>query len=238
MANPALSTALNPVGFGFDQDRLTIDDVVVTTAAMLGVTTLVGAAAAYLAPASLLMPLIVTGAVGSFVLGLIMGMTRLRFNPVAVVAFAVLEGLFLGPVTRAYASFYDGVVLGAVIGTAAGFVGVLAAFSFGARLSSRGQRLLFAAMAGFVVIGLAQGLIIALGGGPGVFGNGALGITFALVGLGLSAFSLLGDFTDVEACLATGAPRSVRFALAWGLLFSLVWMYTNLLRLLAAFSSD
>ena len=72
----------------------------------------------------------------------------------------------------------------------------------------------------------------------GIYGNGGLGILFAIAGLVLGIFMLILDFDFVEQGIANRIPEAESWRAAFAMTVSLVWIYTNLLRLLAIFSSD
>lgn len=236
MTNPALSNVLEYRGEGRrSREALTLDHVATAALFLLALSVVSGALAAVLVPAAATWSVIAVGGLAALAFSVVLGFTALKFNPVAVGAFAVLEGVVLGVLTRLYSDLYDGVVTGAVLGTVAASFGVLVAFKVGARASDRMRRMVFAGMVGLVAVGLANGALVLFGGPVGFLGYGLLGVVFSLAGLVLGVLSLLGDFTDIEKQVAARAPVEYRWALSWGLLVSLVWMYTNLLRLLAIF---
>ena len=68
--------------------------------------------------------------------------------------------------------------------------------------------------------------------------NGMLGLVFALAGLVFGIFMLILDFDFVENGVAAGLPERESWRAAFGLTVSLVWIYTNLLRILAIFQQD
>jgi uncharacterized YccA/Bax inhibitor family protein len=94
---------------------MTIDDVVVKTVTLLGITG-VSAAAAWVVPDALLGPAWIGAAVVGLVLGLIISFSRMA-NPALVIAYAVVEGAFVGLISKFFESFYDGIVVQAVIAT-------------------------------------------------------------------------------------------------------------------------
>ena len=67
---------------------------------------------------------------------------------------------------------------------------------------------------------------------------GRLGFVFALAGLVLGVFMLILDFDFVENGVAAGLPERESWRAAFGLTVSLVWIYTNLLRILAIIRGD
>ena len=70
------------------------------------------------------------------------------------------------------------------------------------------------------------------------FGFGGLGLVFSVVGLVLGVFMLILDFDFVEQGIANGLPERESWRASFGLLVSLVWIYTNLLRILAILNRD
>ncbi len=68
---------------------------------------------------------------------------------------------------------------------------------------------------------------------PLIHGSGTIGIIFSLVVVGVAAFNLLLDFDFIERGAQSGAPKSMEWYGAFGLLVTLVWLYISLLRLLA-----
>ena len=76
------------------------------------------------------------------------------------------------------------------------------------------------------------------GGELGLFGFGGLGLLFSIAGLVLGVFMLILDFDFVEKGIAAGIDERESWRAAFALTVSLVWIYTNLLRILAILNSD
>jgi uncharacterized YccA/Bax inhibitor family protein len=72
----------------------------------------------------------------------------------------------------------------------------------------------------------------------GIYGNGGLGMLFAVAGLVLGIFMLILDFDFVEQGIANRIPEQESWRAAFAMTVSLVWIYTNLLRLLAMFNDN
>ncbi|MEO6810935.1 MAG: Bax inhibitor-1/YccA family protein, partial [Isosphaeraceae bacterium] len=72
---------------------------------------------------------------------------------------------------------------------------------------------------------------------PFIFGAGPIGIGFSLFVVGLAAFNLLLDFDVIERGAATGAPKYMEWYGAFGLMVTLIWLYLEILRLLAKLQS-
>jgi uncharacterized YccA/Bax inhibitor family protein len=215
---------------------MTLDDVVVRTAATVGVVFLGGAFSwAVLKPETALalaLPAIIVGAI----LGVIISLRQIT-NPAAVLAYAAIEGVALGAISEVFEKFYPGIVIQAVLGTAGVFAGMLVVYKTGAiRVTPRFQRWLMGALIGVVVLMLVN-LIASFitPGGLGLRDGGGLAIVFSLVCIGVAAFSFLLDFDMVDQAVRRGAPERFAWYAAFGLTVTLVWLYIEILRLLSYF---
>jgi uncharacterized YccA/Bax inhibitor family protein len=149
--------------------------------------------------------------------------------------FAVLEGVALGAISKAFETqFGDSIVMQAVMGTFAAFAGTLAAYKFfDIQVSAKFRTFVVAAMFGMVALGLLELVLGLFGNAIGFYGFGGLGLVFAIVGLVLGVFMLILDFDFVERGVAAGLEERESWRAAFGITVSLVWIYTNLLRILA-----
>jgi uncharacterized YccA/Bax inhibitor family protein len=174
------------------------------------------------------------GGLGAFGLSLVNSFKRV-ISPALVLAFCALEGVALG----AFSKFFDyqyggGIVIQAVIGTFAAFAGTLAAYKFfDIKVGNKFRMGVMAAVFGMVGLSLLQLVVGVFGGDLGFYGLTPLGFVFSLVGLVLGIFMLVLDFDFVENGIRAGLPERESWRAAFGLTVSLVWIYTNLLRILA-----
>jgi uncharacterized YccA/Bax inhibitor family protein len=123
----------------------------------------------------------------------------------------------------------------AVLGTMAIFGGMLLAYRTRLiRVTARYQRIGMAIAFAFLVALVVNLLFAAFGSGNGLgLQTGGLGIVFCLLGIGLGAFFLSLDFKQIEDGIRYGAPQRESWLAAFGLTLSLVWIYLELLRLIA-----
>ncbi|MBM7515807.1 Bax inhibitor-1/YccA family protein [Nocardioides nitrophenolicus] len=234
------------------QGRMTIDSVVQSTAITLGITILAAAATWFLTPdldnadaVGTLSGIMIVGAGAAFILSLVNSFKRV-ISPALVIAFALAEGVALGGISKLYDAVYGadssgmgGIVVQAVIGTFAAFGGTLAAYKFfDIKVGQKFRTFVIAAMFGMVALSLMELVLGLFGGGVGIFENGTLGLLFAVAGLVLGVFMLILDFDFVEQGIANGLPERESWRASFGLLVSLVWIYTNLLRILAILQQD
>ncbi len=183
--------------------------------------------------------LALVGAGSAFLLSLVNSFKRV-ISPALVMLFAAVEGVALGAISKFFDSqFGDGIVTQAVLGTFAAFVGTLAVYRFfEIKVGNKFRTFVMAGVFGMVGLGLLSLMLSFFGIQTGLFGLGALGLLMSVVGLVLGVFMLILDFDFVENGVAAGLPERESWRAAFGLTVSLVWIYTNLLRILAIVRGD
>jgi uncharacterized YccA/Bax inhibitor family protein len=182
---------------------------------------------------------LMVGSFGAFGLSLVNSFKRV-VSPALVIGFCALEGVAMGALSKFFdVQFGDGIVTQAVIGTFAAFAGTLAAYKFfNIQVGNKFRTFVIAAMFGMVGLGLLEMVLGAFGSQIGLFGFGGIGLLFAIAGLVLGVFMLILDFDFVEQGVAAGIEERESWRAAFALTVSLVWIYTNQLRILAIFSQD
>ena len=222
--------------------RMTVDTVVQKTGISLLVVIVAAAATWVLTPSlttdegmSAVYSAATIGSLGAFALSMINSFKRV-ISPGLVVAFAALQGVALGALSKTFdASFGSGVVSGAVIGTFAAFAGTLAAYKFfDIKVGQKFRTIVTAAVFGMVALSLMELVLGLFGSSFGLFGVGGLGLVTAVIGLGLGVAMLVMDFDFVEQGVRNGLDERESWRAAFALTVSLVWIYINLLRILAA----
>jgi uncharacterized YccA/Bax inhibitor family protein len=244
--DPSTWSTGSPTHTGADARVMTIDSVVQKT----GITLLVLLVAAFatwvvtpaltdgqtLSPdaANQLYAAMAIGGLGAFGLSLLNSFKRV-ISPVFVLVFAAFEGVALG----AFSKFFDyqyggGIVIQAVIGTFAAFAGTLAAYKFfNIKVSDKFRMGVIAAMFGMVGLLFLQLIVGLFGVDLGFSSLTGIGFLFSIAGLVLGVLMLILDFDYVENGVRAGLPERESWRAAFGLTVSLVWIYTNLLRILA-----
>jgi uncharacterized YccA/Bax inhibitor family protein len=212
---------------------MTMDDVVTKTGLTFLVTVL-AAAGIWALPGTtgwaLALPAILVG----LVLGLAIAFKMIA-NPAATLAYAAVEGVFLGAISEAFDMRWPGIVIQAVIGTLGVFAGMLIVYKTGAiRVTPKFTRWIVGAMIGVLVLAVVN-LIASFitPGGLGLREGGPVAIIFSLVVIGVGALSLLLDFDMADEAIRRGAPAKFAWYIAFGLLVTMVWLYLEILRLLS-----
>lgn len=228
-----------------DTGRMTYDDVIMKTAACLGAV-VAGAAVTLVVAEGLAYMLMIVGALGGFVLALVNTFKK-QPSPALILAYAGLEGLFLGGLTRILDNMYPGVGLQAVIGTLSVFAVTLVLFRNGkVRATPKAMRFFMIATIGYAVFALINMVMMWTGAVDSPFGLRTsmeifgipLGVFIGVLAIGLAAFALIMDFTSIEAGVRAGAPQRFSWTAAFGLTVTLVWLYVEIIRLLAILRGD
>jgi uncharacterized YccA/Bax inhibitor family protein len=158
-----------------------------------------------------------------------------RAAPFAGLLYAVLMGLWMGAISRIYEAYYDGIVGQAIVASFAVFLACLFLYSIRAiRVTGRFVRFVLIST---VAIALAYGFAWFLS----IFGvrlnflydGSSLGIGVGLFIVLIAAFNLILDFAVIERGVGAGAPKEMEWYAAYGLLSTLVWLYLEVLYLLA-----
>ena len=230
------------------QGRMTLDTVVEKTAISLGLL-VVAAAAAWFYIGDL--GDIDTGdtafrtagalAMGGALLGLVLSLVnsfKKVVSPALVIAFAVVEGVFVGAFSKIIAAYVGepSIVFQAVLATMVAFGGTLAAYKFfNIQVTDRFRKVVTIAMFSFVGVILINWVLSMTGvfESGGLRGFNTLGLVVSAIAVVLAVFMLILDFDFVERGVEAGLPEREAWRAAFGLTVTLVWLYIELLRILA-----
>ena len=210
--------------------RMTIDDVVAKTALLLGVLGLTAVVSWVFELYALAFPAAIVG----LVLALVVTFKK-QPSPGLSIAYAAVEGVFLGAVSRVFDEAYPGIAVQAIGGTMLCFGGVLVAYRSGRlRATPRFKKVIVSAMIGIFALYMVNIVLAMFGGGlPIIRDSGPMGILFSAVVVTVAALSFVLDFELIEQAQAQGAPEKFAWKAAFGLVVGLVWLYLELLRLLS-----
>ncbi len=219
-------------------DRMTIDDVVVRAGMAIAIL-IPGAFIGYSLADS--MPWLYLGAM---VVGLVLGLVnafKKAVSPPLILTYAFVQGVFLGGISYVFNQWalsngYEGLISQAVIGTLVAFVVMLALYrSRLVKVNGRFQKVMMVAMVSYLAIAVMSFIaaLFGVGGGFGFYGVGVLGLLLCAFGVALAAFSLMLDFESINRAIQLGAPSSEAWRMAFGLLVTLIWLYLEIIRLLA-----
>ncbi|MGQ0628937.1 MAG: Bax inhibitor-1/YccA family protein [Phycisphaerales bacterium] len=198
-------------------------------------------------------PALAIGAlIGSLVLGLIAGLTmsfKPAWSPVLAPFFALVEGFFVGTVSSVYANMAAGTKLGGATGsmivlsaatlTFAILMALLLAYKTGLIKATAGfRRMVVAATGGICIYILATLVLSVFGVDLGFLRSGWIGIGITAFIVVIASLNLVLDFDMIEQGEARRLPRYMEWYLGFGLLVTLVWLYVEVLRLLALLAKN
>jgi uncharacterized YccA/Bax inhibitor family protein len=149
--------------------------------------------------------------------------------------YAIAQGFFVGSISRAYENLYDGLVVQAAGMTLAVFAVMLVLYRTRIiKVTERFRKIVITATIGVMVF-YGISLLISLFGGSVSFlsSPSLLGIGFSILVAGLAAFNLALDFDFIEKGSEQGLDKNFEWYAAFGLLVTIIWLYLEMLRLLA-----
>ncbi|MGQ0824646.1 MAG: Bax inhibitor-1/YccA family protein [Actinomycetota bacterium] len=153
--------------------------------------------------------------------------------------YAAIEGLALGAISHVYENEWDGIVVQAVGLTTIVFATML--FLYGTRIVRVTERMRRVIIGATIAIMVFYGISLLLSlldvEMPLIWDAGPFGILFSLFVCGLAAFNLMLDFDLAERGVQAGLPKYMEWFVALGLMVSIVWLYLEILRLLAKLRS-
>ncbi len=248
--------AAPPAG-AIETDRMSVEDTVWKTAGLFAIllvtaavgwfVTLGGVAAPEQNPYDQFQPNMlpwIVGALGGFVLAMVISFTsRKKVRPALIFAYAAFEGLFIGGISAFFEVIWPGIVMQATLATVS-VVGVtLALFASGKiRASKKATKIFMIAMVGYLVFSLLNLVLMWTGVLPqgqafGLYSAEIMGIPLGLI-IGvlvviMAAYSLVLDFDQIQQGVRNGAPRKYGWLGAFGIMVTVVWLYVEILRLIA-----
>jgi uncharacterized YccA/Bax inhibitor family protein len=183
---------------------------------------------------ALLPILMIGGALGGLVVAMVT-IFKKEWSPVTAPIYAVLEGLFLGGISSLLNQAYPGIVIQAVgltFGVAlslllvyrSGLIKVTDNFRLGIAAATGGIFLVYLVSFGMSLFGMQM---------PFIHESGLIGIGFSLFVVAIAALNLVLDFDFIEHGAASGAPKYMEWYGAFGLMVTLIWLYIEILHLLA-----
>lgn len=218
---------------------MTLNDVVVKSGILFGVL-LVGAIVGWpLGPIAFLAALV------AFVLAMVCTFKR-KVSPILVILYAFFEGIFLGGISAWFQSYgqangMGNLVLTAVVATLVVVAVMLALYTTRIiKVTARFQRILMVALIGYVAFALVSVIaaLFGVGSGFGFFGMGIIGIALSVFVVVLAAFTLCMDFEMISQYVRAGVPENESWRMGFALMVTIVWLYLEILRLLAIVSSN
>jgi uncharacterized YccA/Bax inhibitor family protein len=181
-----------------------------------------------------MLPWVFGGAIGGLIIAIVT-IIKKNWAPVTAPLYALAEGLVVGGLSVLMEQQFPGIVLQAVGLTVATLIGLLVAYRSGLIKVTDNFRLgVVAATGGIFLVYLASWILGMFGVQvPYLHDGGPIGIAISLFIVAIAALNLVLDFDFIEHGAELGAPRYMEWFAAFGLMVTLIWLYLEILRLLA-----
>jgi uncharacterized YccA/Bax inhibitor family protein len=221
---------------GNTEGTMTVNGAVNKTFILFGIM-LLGAAFGFMNPVST--PVLIGCSLGGAAL-MFFASRYLNYAHILAPSFALLEGLLVGTITAYYMYAFEGIVFNAVTLTMAilfmmltlykaGIIKVTDKFRSGVSMAVGAIMLLYLVNIVLYFFGISM---------PFLHNGGPIAIGISCVIVGVASLNLLLDFDSFERGAAYGAPKSMEWVSGMGLLFTLIWLYLEILRLLSYLNRD
>ena len=180
------------------------------------------------------MPYMWLGIIGGLIAALVTAFKK-TWAPITAPIYALLEGFALGGISAAFEGSYPGIVLQAVGLTFGTLAALLVAYRSGLIRATENFKLGVAAATGGILLVYVVDMVLRLFGVgvPFIHESGLIGIGFSIFVVIIAALNLVLDFDFIESGVAQGAPKYMEWYGAFALMVTLIWLYLEILRLLA-----
>jgi len=229
--NPAFSK-----GFGINEnitgEVMTLDGAVNKTGILLALC--VGGAYFGWNSPGLVMPSILIGLVIA-----LFTIFRPKNSPYTAPAYAAIEGVALGGITMIFEAQYPGIGIQAIGLTFGILASLLFCYKSGIIKPDENFRLMvFSGTMGIMILYLVNFVMSFFGNSIGfIHSNGLFGIGFSLFVVAIASLNLVLDFDFIEEGAEKGMPKYLEWYAAFSLMVTLIWLYLEILRLLAKIRS-
>ncbi len=183
-------------------------------------------------------PMLMPLSMGAALIGLVVALVTIfkkAWSPVTAPIYALIEGVFLGGISLIFETSYPGIVPQAVGLTFGTLFAMLMAYQSGLIKVTEKFKLGVAAATGSIFLVYMISMVLGFFGVriPLIHEAGMVGIGFSLFVVVIAAMNLVLDFDMIEQGARGGAPKFMEWYAGFGLLVTLVWLYMEILRLLA-----
>lgn len=242
---PGIDTPAAPAPAGAQvqasSDPMTFEDTLAKTAGLFVVLIAAAALTWVTFTTGIGMILMFVGVFAGLGLGIANAVKR-EPSPILIFLYAAAQGLFLGGISRALEEQWSGIVVQAVLGTLAVFAATLLLFRSGkVRTSPKANKIFLIGMVGLLIFGVVNVILMMTGVAPGMFGAYSimlwgwlpLGVVIGLVSVLFAAYALVSDFEFIKNGVDNRVPRKYGWTAAFGLMVTLIWLYVEILRIIA-----
>jgi|TARA_B100001094_G_scaffold27472_1_gene22892 uncharacterized YccA/Bax inhibitor family protein len=219
-------------------DRMTFEGTLQKIGILFGLMTIsaLGTVVLGVVVPGLLMPMMMFGMFGTFGMGIYLMFSRPSNPQMIVMMYALMEGLFIGPLTLIFESMYPGIAIQAGLATLGVIGAMLTIYSLRIiRPTPTFNKIVFSLMISIMFVYLINFVLMLtpLNGVPFFHSSGPIGIAISVFIIVIASLMLISNFGMIEAGVRMGAPKQQEWWGAFGILVTVIWLYFEMLRLLA-----
>ncbi|MFN8257763.1 MAG: Bax inhibitor-1/YccA family protein [Bacteroidales bacterium] len=182
--------------------------------------------------------LLYVGAIGGFIVAIVT-VFKAEWSHITTPIYSILEGLFLGGISALFSQVFNGIVFQAIFLTFGVAFAMLFAYKSGLIKATSGfKKGVIAATGGIAIFYLISIIAGLFGANISLANMGLLGIGIQLVIVVVAALNLVLDFDRIEQMAQQGAPKVMEWYGTFGILVTLIWLYLELLKLLAMIAGN
>lgn len=241
MANPALTRSFKTAASEYnssnmaDEPKMSLQGTINKTLILFGLVIAVGLSTVglipYLVASGIFNVALFVSMFGALGLSFWIAFSK-KVQTGGIIAYSMLEGVFVGLFSGWLNFIYPGIVIQAVSATMITSGVIFIAWKAGwIKVTDRFMKFLMFGIFGYLIFGLIN-ITIAIITGSSIYDSG-FGWIIALIGCGLASFSLAADFHMINRGIQVGLPRENEWRGAYGLMVTLIWLYVEILRLLS-----
>jgi len=174
------------------------------------------------------------GAIAGFIVAVVT-IFKKNWAPFTAPLYAALKGLFIGGISAYFAALYEGIVMQAAGLTFGILFALLAAYKSGLIKATENFKLGVCAATGGIALFYLMSIVLGLFGVNMTFlhDSSPLSIGISVFIVIIASLNLVLDFDFIENGVEAGAPKYMEWFAAFGLMVTLIWLYIEILHLLA-----
>lgn len=238
MANPALNEKSFQYALEhYDNDTMTLNGAInkaIILSLILMLSALVSVYFVIFRNPQLLYPSILVSSIASFILAFIMCFKKEMAKSLSIL-YAICEGVAIGSISFIFNQFYSGIVVQAIFLTFLDLFVMLMLYKF--RIIKVNDKVRSLIVGATLCIGVLYFINIIMGffgkSIPFLYNSSPIGIGVSIVIVAIASFNLLLDFDTMERAANNNMPKYFEWYCAFGILVTLVWLYLEILKLLA-----
>jgi len=188
----------------------------------------------------LLYPMMMFGMVGTIGIAAYLMFSRPSDPQMIVMIYALMEGLLIGPLTLFFELMYPGIAIQAGLATLGVIGAMLTIYSLRIiRPTPTFNKIVFSLMMSIMFVYLINFIFMFTPFKiPFLHSSGPIGIGFSIFVIIVASLMLISNFGMIEAGVRMGAPKQQEWWGAFGILITVMWLYIEMLRLLAKFRDN